>query len=327
MQSEPSTKISLYKETAYACTAAVPAVERAAERAAKCAALKIPIEGDEDILRHVRLQREREHRNDTYWVFVNYPLEIPATQPKPRIGLPQIDFSHLQDLCNKSVVLYSRTCPPPVNMASLFLFMKDRWSCGDIHHTNIEFSRFFAKHIRILPTHPSRLSSSSEVKAVHSALIQRLREKEPMFSNPMSSRIPGLATQQTEHFKLGPVFSALFMIIEDPAKPGFEDYSEVKVRLVRTGVPVRSGTPFSFDCLGPTIKDEVLTTLPEAIDFVLDLERQEEAISPTARDESALDYRLQGKPADMTQEYRNKYGYSGGELQGPSTSWVKDWLD
>ena len=66
----------------------------------------------------------------------------------------------------------------------------------------------------------------------------------------------------------------------------------------------------------------VTTTLSSAVDFIMALElRQQNAFPESHRDPSIVDERM-GDSKTSTEIARSQ-GYTGSEIRGPSTGWVK----
>ena len=81
--------------------------------------------------------------------------------------------------------------------------------------------------------------------------------------------------------------------------------------------------PLLLKALGPSLDDNVITTtLSAAIDFVMALELREQTAFPERqRDLSVLDGRM-GDLRNLTEVAKSK-GYTGSEIRGPSTGWIK----
>ena len=102
--------------------------------------------------------------------------------------------------------------------------------------------------------------------------------------------------------------------------------------MLRTNLPSRLSAPISFKSIQPKLDQEIFpgynsdnlvtTTLSSAIDFVMALElREQNAFPESHRDPSIVDERMGGSGTNM--EIAQSRGYTGPEIRGPSTSWVK----
>jgi hypothetical protein len=227
---------------------------------------------NDDILRSSRRSRECVHRQILQRRFIRYPLTLPSSLP-----LAFVTYDHLQDICNKPTAIYW-TSPDRCDSTYLEHYIYDKWSRGNIHSTDVEFSRFFAKLVAIQDPEPKQSISVNGVISIHSALIEQLRAAESQFAdqdyenqNPYITGGLGFHHEQREYYKLEPLFRALLVIIDEPTI----DATTQQVHLVRTGVTTGLGTPVSFQSFGQGNGDVVTVTLAEAVDFVLDLEQRE----------------------------------------------------
>jgi hypothetical protein len=126
----------------------------------------------------------------------------------------------------------------------------------------------------------------------------------------------GINAEQYIYFTLRPLFRALYIVISEPVENAIKQI----VHLVSTGI-VPSGLSEDEGTRGEiSDRDVVTTSLPTAIELVMELEKREQWLYPDRRDPTILDECLKGKVA--TNNYARYLGYTGGEIQGPSTNWI-----
>ena len=137
----------------------------------------------------------------------------------------------------------------------------------------------------------------------------------------------GINEEQHMHYKLQPIFRALLTIIDNHAS---EKGLERVVHLVRTNIASELSGPITFESIEPKFERDrfsghgnvVSTTLSAAIDFIMALESREQAAFPERhRDPNLVDKRMGDSRSHM--ERAKSHGYTGPEIQGPSTGWVK----
>lgn len=270
---------------------------------------------DRENFRKSRISRETVHRWCTELLFVRYPLKVVPRQP-----LPFITYDHLQDLCNKNVAIY-RTAPIPFQQKQDFKdFIYKKWSRGNIHSTEIEFSTFFGKMIDIRdPNGDTVQTPFDDILEIHKALIDRHAETEPLFKDVEETMEPekegglGFTSKQWQYHKIRALFRSLIMVIDPSVSyiPGSQ-----AVHLVRTGVDFL-GAPIDFEGLGKKEEGSIMISLEKAADFVLELDGREAEAFPEGRQFAALDSRLGGVNA------MRRRGYVG-EIRGPTSSWIQD---
>jgi hypothetical protein len=103
----------------------------------------IQIKLNTEWLRKRRLAREQIHRRGLRWRFMGtYALAIPSSLP-----LPFVQYTHLQDLCNKNTAIYWTT-PERIDTGYMERFIYEKWTQGNIHTTDLDFFRFFRQSHR-----------------------------------------------------------------------------------------------------------------------------------------------------------------------------------
>ena len=138
--------------------------------------------------------------------------------------------------------------------------------------------------------------------------------------------ITGINVQQHMYYNLLPTFRALIMTVDNHAT---DRSSESVVHLVRTDITSKLSAPITFESIRPKFDDEryfghgkdnvISTTLSAAIEFVIALESREHAAFPEKhRDPSIVDEKM-GSPTERAR----LRGYTGPEIRGPSSGWVK----
>ncbi len=170
----------------------------------------------------------------------------------------------------------------------LLILLIEMWSHGDLHTTDIEFGRLFAKFIKTSRSDGER-PTTQDVLKLHTALLDAaVAEKAKGFAkeDPAEERFPGIrdfcfkAKHQIEYFNIKPLCRALIMIIENPQQRN-SHFEQQLVRLVRTGETAGLSQPVSFQGLEVQkvlTEDEVVVLLPEAVRFIMDLDEKEEAL-------------------------------------------------
>jgi len=261
-----------------------------------------------------RLSRERVHRWQIDLIFVRRPLKIVPRQP-----LPFITYDHLQDLCNKSVAIYRTTPIPFHTQQDIKDFIYEKWTKGNLHKVDIEFSSFFGKLIDVRDPREPGPDLFHDILETHNALLHRHRITEPLFQDVEETMQPenegglGFTSKQWQYHKIRALFRSLIMVIDTSLSTSPATQS---VHLIRTGQE-SLGAPLSFGRLGNGDDKAVETTLEKAMDFALELEQLEADAFPEERERSELDSRL-GGPGCIRMG-----GYSG-EIRGPSSLWIMD---
>lgn len=163
------------------------------------------------------------------------------------------------------------------------------WSHGDIHTTDIEFGRLFAKFIRTSRNDGER-PTTKDVLKLHKNLLDAAdtaRGKGFIKEDPVEKIFPGIrdvrfkGNHQIEYFNIKPLCRALIIIIESPTKQLNSHFELQKVRLIRTGWTVGLSQPIDFQGLQvqEVINDnEVVVLLPEAVRFIMDIDDKEESL-------------------------------------------------
>jgi hypothetical protein len=282
-------------------------------------------------------------------IFAARPLELdpqlplPSPEKDPSRAPWLLSIEHLQDVCNKTMAIYSTYTQ--YTSEKLYKFLFDQWVLshgGDVHKVDLEFARFFAKLIcirfqngpatkqELLPIHQALCEASTAAK--HAGFEKEVDEQYKLDSNEHF-----LAGHQTEFYNIKPLYKALFMVIEKQIPENETNFELQKVRLVRTGYTTGLIYPITFeglDILEKINEDEVVTTLPKAYRFVMDLD-QMEGTWKEKRNEKILDHWLGIPKVQLQMWYNankpgNKTCYWTGGLEeipeGPSTTWWTDGL-
>lgn len=299
---------------------------------------------NEEILRKLRFLEENHHRRCREY-FIHYGLlSLPLSLP-----IPQVDLEHIQDSCNKSTAIYSitphleghtaaynRDC---ANRSDMIFSIYEQWFRG--HHVDIDFGSFVAKLIHVeIPSIEQRPTVGDIIK-IHKAWCDHVEISLPLCSRKTDSTGTemddpplefhgsiGINRKQNMYYKLRPLFRALIMIVDHNASPGAEKI----VHLFRTNIPSKLSASITFQSISPKLEsdkalghdnnDLVATTLSAAIDFVTALEsREEKAFRERQRDPSVIDER--GADSGCYTREAKSMGYTGPEIRGTSSSWVK----
>ena len=290
-----------------------------------------------EILREMRYEREHNHRNWREIFFYRQPLALPHNSLIMEIALDQF-----QDSCNKSTAIYWTPEPGPRSSQKpgmgLIHSIYGQWFCG--HDTDIEFGRFVAKLIAVPTPLGEQGATIPDILKIHKAWCNDVAAMLPTFSSQevqaddyeraFSSFC--FNKEQHMHYKLQPLFRALIVVYDHYASNGKE---EPVVHLVRTGDTAGLSAPIKFENVKPVLntalfptsdlpaEDTITTTLSSAMCFVLALESREERAFPknSPRDPTLLDETIGRK--ELRDELAQKLGYTGPEIQGPSTNWIE----
>ena len=167
--------------------------------------------------------------------------------------------------------------------------MIEIWSHGDIHTTDIEFARFFAKFIETSRS-DGETPTTQDVLKLHKTLLDAVdiaKTKGFAKDDPAELVAPGIydvcfkGNRQIEYFNIKPLCRALIIIIENPIKQRKSHFEEQLVRLVRTEWTAGLGRPIGFQGLKVQkviSENEVVVLLSEAVRFIMDLDEKEEAL-------------------------------------------------
>jgi hypothetical protein len=163
------------------------------------------------------------------------------------------------------------------------------WSHGDIHTTDIEFGRLFAKFIEISRSDGER-PTTQDVLKLHKTLLDAVdtaKAKGFAKEDPMEKIAPGIrdvcfkANYQIKYFNIKPLCRALIIIIENPIAQRKSHFEQQLVRLIRTEWTAGLSQPISFrglDIQRVINENELVILLPEAVRFIMDLDKREEAL-------------------------------------------------
>ncbi|KAG4430118.1 hypothetical protein IFR05_014402 [Cadophora sp. M221] len=270
-----------------------------------------------DFLRLIRRDAGIGYRRGIEKTWSQFPFVLTPTLP-----LPFVHWDTLQDLCNKSVGIYWTKPRPGIRHNPRFLeqFIYDTWARGRIHKRDLEFGRYVAKLVML--GWPDRLASTNEVLDVHRALIERYEETQPKIplmdeNDRYSLQYHGkINTLRSEYFKIRPLFRALIIILENP---NFSDAPNQEVLLVRTGAEDGLSAPIDFEALSGKGNDSVTVTLETALRFVIQLHEREAAAFPETEHSYVHDMRHGNRERQAA-----LIGYTGPEVNGPSTGWIED---
>ena len=298
-----------------------------------------PKRTNEEILHNLRYSQEYTHRRCREYFSAFAPLILTPSLPNPPVLL-----EHIQDSCNKSTAVYSisphlepHTLAYSKNstMRSEIIYtIYEQWFCG--HDVDIDFGNFIAKLISIRIPSDKQAITVEDIIDIHRAWCDHVEYTLPPCSrketeiedhsyNDNHGPI-GINQKQNEFYKLRPLFRALIIIVDDQTS---QRGTERVVHLLLTKPPSELNIPISFKSIQPKLDQGmfpgynsdnlVTTTLSSAIDFIMALEsRQQNTFPESRRDPSIVDERMEG-----SMETARSQGYTGPEIRGPSTSWVK----
>lgn len=296
----------------------------------------IPDQRDNDMIIN-KLRRFREgdftYRSGIYFrrrfLQLNPELPLPELEECPSNQPWLLSIEHLQDFCNKSTTIYY-TGMRKGFFENMYDFILAQWAPGGIHKLDIEFARFFAKLVGIARAPPP---TTEEIVSIHQELCeasQIAREtgfaKKENWTHIYDYLFTG--GQQTEFYNIKPLLRALIIVIDKRISETETDFDKQEVRLVLTGFSTGLSRAIDFENLTvlKTINEnEVVTTLPEAVRFVMHLDRREEVLAER-RDPRVLDHYL-GIPKAQIEKYQSawaeRYGmrWTGEIPIGPSTNW------
>src|ERR1700721_2650183 len=106
------------------------------------------------IVNSLRSSREDSFCERLRYIFAARPLvldpQLPLPNPEKNSSEAPwlLSIEHLQDLCNKTMAIYSTYTQ--YNSEKLYKFLFDQWVLshgGDVHKVDLEFARFFQKLI------------------------------------------------------------------------------------------------------------------------------------------------------------------------------------
>ena len=299
---------------------------------------------NEEIVHSLRYTQEVYHRRCRDYFSSNNPLILTPCLPNPPVRL-----EHIQDSCNKSTAVYSVTPHlEPRTLAysndssirsELIYTLYEQWFCG--HDVDIDFGNFVAKLISIRIPSEKLAITIEDIIDIHRAWCDHVEYTLPSCSMKKSLTGTdiednneyhgpmGINQKQNRYYKVRPLFRALIIIVDHQTS---QERAQRVVHLLRTNLPPGLSAPISFDGIQPKLDREmfpgynsddlVTTTLSSAIDFVMALElREQNAFPESHRDPSIVDERM-GESGTIT-EIAQSRGYTGPEIRGPSTDWVK----
>ncbi|KAJ4252829.1 hypothetical protein NW762_010735 [Fusarium torreyae] len=143
------------------------------------------------------------------------------------------------------------------------------------------------------------------------------------------------SVEQEDEFHITlPLFRAIMIIIPVLSYSTCDDLknlSSIKVLVMATGQQKGLSAPINFALMTEKVKSVkytglsgVETDLETAIDFVMALERREEAVFGQQPDPFAAARSLGPAFYKESQDYADRLGWTGGTIVGPSSRWVSD---
>ncbi|RDW91554.1 hypothetical protein BP5796_02719 [Coleophoma crateriformis] len=183
---------------------------------------------DAEFLRLLRREREGCHFgrrfNHFYGTPVNLKVDLLLSEHGPITEFKYTDYGveHLQNLCNKATVIYGTECN--TRGISLYKYILDIWSHGDIHTTDVEFGRNFATFMQASHSDGERPTTQGVLK-LHTKLLDAAgTAKANGFSknDPLEKDYPDItdmsfkANHQIEYFNIKPLCRTLIIKIESP---------------------------------------------------------------------------------------------------------------
>ena len=308
-----------------------------------------PSPSNEKILHNLRYDEEFCHRYIQEYFFKDRPLTLNLTRSSriPRDQLEQVQLENIQDSCNKSTAIYFITphfephteeyCRDYRHREEMMYSIYEQWFQS--HDIDIDFGNFVAKLICLKIPSDEHKITGEHIIIFHKAWCDHVETTLPLCSEEKNltetsteelirNGMNGINKEQHMHYKLQPIFRALIMIIDDYAS---EKGTERVVHLVRTTLRSELSAPITFESLEPKFQHPfagqiadivVSTTLSAAIDFVMTLASREQTAFPERRrDPNVVDNRM-GSSRSHNEKAISK-GYTGPEIQGPSSGFVK----
>jgi hypothetical protein len=205
-----------------------------------------------------------------------------------------------------------------------------QWYCG--FKNDLEFGRFPAKLIRIEKAKAE--VTTQDILELHNALCKQITATLSTFKGcevtTTGSRFEeknglfGINAQQHDQYRLQTSFHSMFMVISEPP----EDEENETVYLISTDMAPELSQPLSFKAIQDGTKGAnssegkiLVTTLPAALKYLVDLDKREREVNKLERDITILDKRL-GSREECDTGARSR-GYTGRELHGPPSEWVQ----
>ena len=301
-----------------------------------------PKRTNEEILHTLRYEQEWHHRRCGEYFTSFKPLILTPCLPNPPVKLEQI-----QDSCNKTTAVYFITPHlEPYTLAysedsstrsEITYTIYEQWFCG--HDVDTDFGNFVAKLISIRIPSDEQAITVEDIIEIHRAWCDHVKYTLPLCSTKETETKDspyggsnggiGINKKQNRYYRLRPLFRALIIIVDHQKS---QKRTQRVVHLLRTDLPSESNTPISFKSIQPKLDQAmfpgynsdnlVTTTLSSAIDFVMALElREQNAFPESQRDPSILD---ESMPYWGTHtEAAQRIGFTGPQIPGPSTGWVK----
>ena len=299
---------------------------------------------NEKILHNIRYSDEWHHRWSREYFFRHRPLTLALIPSSPT---PQVQLEQIQDSCNKSTAIY---CITPHFEPHTLNYTRDAGDRSDIiysiyeqwfrsHNMDIDFGRFVAKLICLKTLSNEQKVTVEQVISFHRAWCEHMENTLPLCSEvPTGTEYEkdmyrlhhhgttGINVKQHMYYNVLPTFCALIVIIGNHTTG---ENSERVVHLVRTDIASELSARITFASIRPKLEDEryfgygeenvISTSLSAAIEFVMALDLREQAAFPgKRRDPSIVDEKM-GNPTERAR----LRGYTGPEIRGPSSGWVK----
>ncbi|CAD6587499.1 MAG: hypothetical protein ASARMPRED_003166 [Alectoria sarmentosa] len=216
----------------------------------------------------------------------------------------------------------------------------EQWFSG--HDVDLDFGNFVAKIISIRVPSETQAITVEDIIDIHRAWCDHVEYTLPLCSKRTSLTetemedhsynddhgLIGINQKQNRYYKIRPLFRALVIIVDQQTS---QERTQ-RVYMLRTNLSPELSAPISFKSIQPKLvqgmfpgydsDNLVTTTLSSAIDFVMALElREQNAFPESHRDPSVVDERMAGSRNPTEPAQSN--GYTGPEIRGPSTGWVK----
>ena len=303
--------------------------------------MTLPQVTNQEILREMRYEREHNHRINREIFSLRRPLFLSRNSSLSPFENREILFADIQESCNKSTAIYWTPEPGPRSLqipnGNIIFSVYDQWFRG--HDTDIEFGRFVASLIALRTPLGEQGATIQDILTIHRAWCETVAVTLPLFYDQElrewkgDGPFPGSEFNATQHmhYQLQPLFRALIIIYNHSRH---YDGKPI-VHIIRTGDTTGLSAPIIFENVEPVIDtasglssdipddDMITTTLSSAIAFVMALEsREQNAFIPEGlTDPGTLDEMLGSKAG--RDEFACELGYTGPEIQGPSTDWIK----
>jgi hypothetical protein len=216
----------------------------------------------------------------------------------------------------------------PIGLCTVFNYIDQQWRSD--YRNDLEFGRFTAKSFCVEGVEVDG-GAVDAVLRVHNALCEHIDATLPKFCDEVARAKEdkfrdeygkfGINAAQHMHFQLLHLFRALCIIIVRPVS----NATRQNVYFVSTGNTRGLSEPISLEGIGDEWtrlesggRQVVSTTLPEAIEFVKELENREQRAGLDLPDQTVLDDDLGG--VIKINKRARKDGYTGADPYGPSAA-------